>query len=232
MERKAVLLLYEHLETMQELSDEELGGMVRALYRYELDGTEPTFADRALRMMWARLKSFADTSYKNLQAKRKARSEAGKIGNAKRWGAKDDIAKIANATDAIDANRKNRLSVSDSVSVSESVSVSVPVSVSESVPEKKSSPDGEPETAADASPAPTRKTRFQPPDSTAVTAYFAEKDGTAEQAQRFYAYYESNGWRVGRNPMKNWQAAASGWMARDRDPRHRNTFAESQWEDL
>lgn len=47
--------------------------------------------------------------------------------------------------------------------------------------------------------------------------YFAEKGGTEGQAIRFHAYYESNGWKVGRNPMKNWKAAASGWISRDRD---------------
>lgn len=28
------------------------------------------------------------------------------------------------------------------------------------------------------------------------------------------AYYESNGWRVGKNPMKDWRAAARNWNAR------------------
>ncbi len=27
----------------------------------------------------------------------------------------------------------------------------------------------------------------------------------------FYDYYESNGWRVGRNPMKSWKSAAQRW---------------------
>ena len=30
-------------------------------------------------------------------------------------------------------------------------------------------------------------------------------------ADRFIAYYESNGWRVGRNPMKDWRAAVRTW---------------------
>ena len=47
--------------------------------------------------------------------------------------------------------------------------------------------------------------------------YFAEKGGTEGQAIRVHAYYESNGWKGGRNPMKNWKAAASGWISRDRD---------------
>lgn len=64
---------------------------------------------------------------------------------------------------------------------------------------------------------PTPKSRFSPPDVETVKSYFAEKGGTEAQAIRFHAYYESNGWKVGRNPMKNWKAAASGWISRDRD---------------
>ena len=30
----------------------------------------------------------------------------------------------------------------------------------------------------------------------------------------FFDYYESNGWMVGKNKMKNWQAALSGWSKR------------------
>lgn len=64
---------------------------------------------------------------------------------------------------------------------------------------------------------PTPKSRFSPPDVETVKSYFAEKGGTEGQAIRFHAYYESNGWKVGRNPMKNWKAAASGWISRARD---------------
>jgi hypothetical protein len=29
--------------------------------------------------------------------------------------------------------------------------------------------------------------------------------------ERFFAYYESNGWKVGRNAMKDWRAAVRTW---------------------
>lgn len=31
------------------------------------------------------------------------------------------------------------------------------------------------------------------------------------EAERFWNYYESNGWRVGRNPMKSWVSAMANW---------------------
>lgn len=30
-------------------------------------------------------------------------------------------------------------------------------------------------------------------------------------AERFFNYYESNGWKVGKNPMKDWKAAVRTW---------------------
>lgn len=38
---------------------------------------------------------------------------------------------------------------------------------------------------------------------------------TLVDAQRFVDYYEANGWKVGRNPMRSWQAAARNWQRRE-----------------
>ena len=40
------------------------------------------------------------------------------------------------------------------------------------------------------------------------------------EAEKFYNYYESNGWKVGKNPMKNWKAAANNWITNS------NTYAK------
>lgn len=70
---------------------------------------------------------------------------------------------------------------------------------------------------ASASPSPRASKRFSPPGLEEIEAYFSEKGGTAAQAERFRDFYESNGWKVGKNPMKSWKAAASGWMSRDKE---------------
>ena len=44
-----------------------------------------------------------------------------------------------------------------------------------------------------------------------VTAYFATLGMPYNEAQRFVDYYTANGWKVGRNPMKDWKAAARNW---------------------
>ena len=60
-----------------------------------------------------------------------------------------------------------------------------------------------------------RKTasRFSPPSLDEVRAYCAEKKLSVDP-ERFIDYYESVGWKVGRNPMKDWKAAIRGWERR------------------
>lgn len=65
-------------------------------------------------------------------------------------------------------------------------------------------------------PKPKRKV-FKPPTVEEVKAYAAEKGFTRLNAESFVAYYESKGWMIGRNKMKNWKAAASGWEIREKN---------------
>ena len=59
-----------------------------------------------------------------------------------------------------------------------------------------------------------RSSVFVKPTLEECIAYANEK-GFNWDASRFYNYYESNGWRVGRNPMKNWKAAMSSWNTKE-----------------
>lgn len=53
----------------------------------------------------------------------------------------------------------------------------------------------------------------------------AAKIGLPEtEAVRFHAYYESNGWRVGKNPMRSWTAALINW----RTNFQQGTYANNQ----
>lgn len=56
----------------------------------------------------------------------------------------------------------------------------------------------------------TKERAFQKPHLEEVRAYIQEI-GAAVDPERWFDYYESNGWRVGRNPMKSWKAAVRTW---------------------
>ena len=57
-------------------------------------------------------------------------------------------------------------------------------------------------------------TRFTPPSEDDVNAYCKEKNYSVN-ADRFIAFYESKGWMVGKNKMKDWKAAVRGWATKD-----------------
>ena len=42
-----------------------------------------------------------------------------------------------------------------------------------------------------------------------------EARGYHVDARAFIAYYDSNGWKVGKNPMKSWKSALTTWERRD-----------------
>lgn len=54
------------------------------------------------------------------------------------------------------------------------------------------------------------KNIYMHPTVEEVQAYITEK-GYHFSAEEFVAFYESNGWKVGRNPMKSWKAACVTW---------------------
>ena len=56
----------------------------------------------------------------------------------------------------------------------------------------------------------TKRKRFEKPTLSEIKAYCIERNNNVD-AQHFYDYYESNGWKVGKNSMKNWQAAVRTW---------------------
>lgn len=61
---------------------------------------------------------------------------------------------------------------------------------------------------------PPARTRFSPPSVQEIEDYCREK-GFLLDAERFVDYYASIGWRVGKNPMKDWRAAVRTWVKKD-----------------
>lgn len=58
------------------------------------------------------------------------------------------------------------------------------------------------------------KKRFQKPTQLEIAQYMCDKgcEGYIAEADRFFNYYESNGWKVGKNAMKSWKGAVNNWL--------------------
>lgn len=80
-----------------------------------------------------------------------------------------------------------------------------------------------------------KKRGFVKPSFFEVQQYIAQR-GSAVDAEAFYAYYESNGWKVGRNPMRDWKQAVITWERREQRPTptppRKESWAERQRRNL
>ena len=73
------------------------------------------------------------------------------------------------------------------------------------------------DTTAKAAPAPRKRSAaFVKPSLEDVRRFIAEK-GYTFTAERFFSHYESNGWKVGKNPMKDWRQACVSWQIRQKE---------------
>jgi len=59
-----------------------------------------------------------------------------------------------------------------------------------------------------------KKSLFKKPTVVEIFDYACEKlskDDALAFTEKFHAHYEANGWKVGRNQMKDWKAAVRTW---------------------
>ena len=58
--------------------------------------------------------------------------------------------------------------------------------------------------------------RFTKPTLSEIEDFINENNYIVN-ATKFFDYYESNGWKVGRNSMKDWKAAVRSWEAKEQE---------------
>ncbi|AUR98991.1 protein of unknown function DUF4373 [Vibrio phage 1.259.O._10N.286.48.F4] len=68
----------------------------------------------------------------------------------------------------------------------------------------------------------TREKRFSKPSRVELFDYFSER-GISEnianaESEKFFDFYESKNWMVGKTKMKDWKAAVRGWISRNNKP--------------
>ena len=78
----------------------------------------------------------------------------------------------------------------------------------------------------------SRTKKFVPPSIDQVREYCKERNNSVDP-QRFIDFYESKGWMVGKNKMKDWKAAVRTWEQRDttEKPKKDHGYTERQYSD-
>lgn len=182
-------------EKLQWLTDEEAGRLFKAIIAYAENGTvlSPD-SDRVLGMIFLFIKDQIDRDFEKYQVRVKANRNNGSKGGRppKRKDPKpnetDGLLEKPNETDGLIGNEEKTLPIP--------------------IPNPKDNPISIPKEDNG------KAKRFTTPSLQEIEDYIKEKNLNVN-AEQFFNYYESNGWMVGRNKMKNWKAALSQWSARE-----------------
>ena len=174
-------------EAIRELPERNQVEVLRAICEFGFDGSEPEISGLS-KTIWILIKP-------NLQA------------NRKKWesGCK---AKTKQPKSKTEANNKQTRSKVEA-------NVYVDVDVDEDGNEDKDKDKNEKGLMVLPAEVPNKK--FLKPSLQEVSLYVQSKEPQANKelihqfAEKFWNFYESNGWKVGKNPMKSWQSAIRTW---------------------
>ena len=191
MSKKSCIIYDSWGELLANLPDEMAGQLIKQIIAYAFDMTQPPIDNPAIGAMYAMIKAKIDEDRIEYEKEIKRRSEAGKKGMTNRWNNRTITEDNTVITD--DNSVKQEITnITDSVSVS----------VSDSVSDKDIKKEKE------------EKKKFVKPSVSEVKAYCQERNNGVNP-EAFIDFYESKGWKVGNQPMKDWKAAVRTWEKRD-----------------
>lgn len=72
---------------------------------------------------------------------------------------------------------------------------------------------------------------FRPPQLSEIEAYCRDR-GNSVDSEKFYNFYQSKGWMVGKNKMKDWKAAVRTWEKEDKSKKQQSNEKSKQYTEL
>ena len=195
-ERKSFLVFCDRLKELEMLSDDECGKLFKALMRYVSTGEEFETNVLHLKLMFSVFKSQIDSNDEKYQKRKEANAEYYK---------KRKIKTISENSENSENSGSDTDTVTDTVTDTGIITI-----INDSNNKNKNYIDGGCKGEDKLPRTPTNSTRFAKPTVEDIKTYCQERKNGIN-AEKFYDYYESNGWKVGKNPMKNWKAAVRTW---------------------
>jgi len=68
---------------------------------------------------------------------------------------------------------------------------------------------------------------FTPPKLEECMCTFEEAGSTTDEGEKFFNFYTSKGWMVGKSKMKDWKAAARNWIKRNNNEQRNTTTSKT-----
>ncbi len=189
-------------ETLKDIpNDEDFRECINSVCAYTFDGKEPEALSFAPKMFFTMARPYID---KNLKARRDGQKGAkfGKLGGNPNFTKGKRNPYYDNPQDNPQDNPNKNKNKNKEQEIEKEIEKDI-----------QKSANGATVCVGDVSHnAP--KTKFVKPTFDQLQAYISENALNVD-AGAFLDYYESKGWIVGKNPMKDWRAAARNWSRRN-----------------
>ena len=206
MESRQSFLLYRSFaEVMAELPDAEAGKLYKAIAAYALDGEEPELSGY--------LAGYFRLIKPQLDANNNRYKNGLKGGRPKKETTGNKEEKPVETAEETDGNEEEKPKENQN----------------ETTPQPNENENENENENNKGSGAKSPRSRFKAPTREEVKQYAAENKLTLN-VDNFMDYYESNGWKVGKNPMKDWKATARRWSRENRaqEPKRDESINELQ----
>lgn len=174
---------------LEKVPDEQFVVLVRAILAYGSDGVEPEL-EFPLDAIFESFREDIDYSHN--------RRQSGNKGGKARSGG-----------DSEEASKQSETASKLSATASKQSETAFKLFETASNPSKQACKQ-----ASNTSNTSKKEGRMKRPTLQEVEAEI-EARGYHVDARAFIAYYDSNGWKVGKNPMKSWKSALTTWERRD-----------------
>lgn len=200
-QKPGVMLYFEMRNVFEELSNEKRGILLSAILDYSEYGIQPDFRG-TLRIAWASIRHKLDKDDDNYARKSQVRRYAVYIRESKKEGMlplpyDQWLASLPETDQPEASNDTKRYPTTTTTTTATTTATTTDCCY---MP------------AADKPP--RQPQRQIPPKVEEVRAYAAER-GYALDPEAFMDYYTANGWKVGRNPMKDWKATVRNWARKE-----------------
>lgn len=223
--KNTVLLYTDLLPLIEYLPNEDVGILFKALMIYATEGEYDGFDDlpNNVKGIFKQAKAKLDENNEKYKEKVERLNQNRRSSSNEKQDTKDE--QQISDRNHTDINMKSDRNHTDITQISDRyhtdiISDTDTVTVTDTVYKEK-----------DKSKDLSKKKKFTPPTLEELEQYCEERNNTIDPI-KFHDFYESKGWFVGKNKMKDWKAAVRNWERNEKNKASPNLVSTTKQEDI